>query len=264
MKVSTAHIKTNLATRLQLLKSALFRRHIYAAITNIAREHGLGYRGEYRDIVGNIQPLQFVRHIANRAPHDPKTQLDFPMELASAADFTPEGEPEFYNSEPTVSRFLAELVFAISPRCVVELGCFVGWTSAHLAYALSANDAAGRLYCVDASQKYLDVTVANLERIGLRDAATMVLGTSLDSKVLSSLPKNIDVLFIDTSHRYPDTLNEIKEYARRMAPGGYIVLHDSISWPGVRRSLVELSPSFQTLTFATESGNGVSVLFVPY
>jgi predicted O-methyltransferase YrrM len=158
-----------------------------------------------------------------------------------------------------VGGFLGQLVFYKKPAVVVELGCFVGWTSAHLAMAIHAN-ATGKLYCVDCEQNYLDVTLANLKRLGLDKAAALLLGTSMDTKVVSALPNKIDVLFIDTSHRYPDTLDEILFYAPRMAEGGYMVLHDSVSWAGVRRSIAEVAGRFRVLTFVTEKGNGVSVL----
>lgn len=140
------------------------------------------------------------------------------------------------------------------------MGCFVGWTSAHLALALKVNGWTGKLYCVDAERRHLDTALSNLQRLGLEHEASFLLGRSLDEAVLSALPGKIEVLFIDTSHQYPDTFNEIMTYAPRMAPGGCMVLHDSLSWPGVRRSLAEVAERFRVLTFATEMGNGVSVL----
>jgi predicted O-methyltransferase YrrM len=90
-----------------------------------------------------------------------------------------------------------------------------------------------------------------------------VQGLSLDSKVLSILPTKIDLLFIDTSHEYKDTLDEITAYLPRLVPGGMIALHDSISQDGVRRAIFDRWPDFETLTFATEFGNGMTVLRAP-
>jgi predicted O-methyltransferase YrrM len=78
--------------------------------------------------------------------------------------------------------------------------------------------------------------------------------------VLAALPPQADLIFLDTSHAYPDTLEEVLAYAPRLAPGGCLVMHDSISIAGVRRSLEELPDRFRRLTFATERGNGVTVL----
>jgi predicted O-methyltransferase YrrM len=158
-----------------------------------------------------------------------------------------------------VGRFLSRLVFYKKPAVVVEVGCLGGWTSAHLAMALQANGH-GKLYCVDCEQLHLDVTLANLKRLGLDGVATTLHGTSLDATVESALPKAIDVVFLDSSHRYPDTVEEIKLYSSRLAEGGCLVMHDTVSHPAVRRSVAEVARKFQILTFATERGDGVSVL----
>jgi predicted O-methyltransferase YrrM len=158
-----------------------------------------------------------------------------------------------------VGRFLSELVFYRKPAVVVELGCFVGWASAHLAMALQANDK-GKLYCVDCDQKNLDATMTNLKRLGLDEVTSPLLGKSAEPTVVAGLPNKIDILFIDTSHTYRDTLDEILLYCSRIGETGCMVLHDSISFPGVRRAISEMSGKFRILTFATESGNGISVL----
>jgi predicted O-methyltransferase YrrM len=41
------------------------------------------------------------------------------------------------------------------------------------------------------------------------------------------LPVAVDVLFIDTSHAYKQTLAELEMYAGRVRPGGKIILHDT-------------------------------------
>ena len=158
-----------------------------------------------------------------------------------------------------MGRFLSQLVFYRKPAVVVELGCFVGWTSAHVAMALQANGH-GKLYCVDCNQKHLDATVTNLKRLGLDGVTNSLLGKSTEATLVAGLPNKIDILFIDTSHMYRDTLDEILLYSARLGETGCMVLHDSISFPGVRRAIAEISGKFRILTFATESGNGVSVL----
>jgi len=55
-------------------------------------------------------------------------------------------------------------------------------------------------------------------------------------------------------------VREIDQYARRLAPGGCLALHDSIRWGGVRRAVREAADRFHTLTFATDDGNGLTVL----
>jgi hypothetical protein len=90
--------------------------------------------------------------------------------------------------------------------------------------------------------------------------AATLLGKSLGPAVVASLPNKIDSPFIDTSHTYRDTLDEILLYSSRVEEVGCMVLHDSVSFRSVRRAIAEMSGKFRVLTFATESSNGISVL----
>ena len=247
-------IRSNLRPRMRLLLNALSQRYIWSDVSAMAREHC-----NYNDVAGDVDPLSFAHAVfGNNEPFIPAPP-DFSKELGSASSFTPPGAPESFTSEPSVGRFLSHLVFYRKPTVVVELGCFVGWASAHLAMALQANGR-GRLYCVDCDQKYLDATVRNLKRLGLDGVTNALLGKSTEATLVAGLPNKIDILFIDTSHMYRDTLDEILLYSSRIGETGCMVLHDSISFPGVRRAIAEMSGKFRILTFATESGNGVSVL----
>jgi predicted O-methyltransferase YrrM len=247
-------IRSNLRPRVRLLLNVLSRRYIWSDVGAMAREHCT-----YNDVTGDVDPLSFARAVFGTneslvpAPPDVSDKLGLP------SSFTPPGAPEFFMSEPSVVRFLSHLVFYRKPAVVVELGCFVGWASAHLAVALQANGH-GKLYCVDCDQKNLDATMKNLKRLGVDEVTNPLLGKSTEPAVVAGLPNKIDILFIDTSHTYRDTLDEILLYSSRLAETGCMVLHDSISFPGVRRAISETSGKFRILTFATESGNGVSVL----
>jgi predicted O-methyltransferase YrrM len=246
-------IRHNIAPRLRLLRTALFRRFVYADVVAMAREYGL----DYKDVCADIEPFGFVRSLAAGTPAAPP---DFSAVIEPAETFTPPGAPPLFNSEPCVARFLGQLVFFRQARIVVELGCFAGWASAHMALALKTLGHGGRLYCVDYLQEYLDVTLANARRHGLGGIVTPVCGLSLEPSVLAALPEKIDVIFLDTSHSYPATRDEVLAYAPRLSPGGMLVLHDSVSASGVRQSVREVADRFRVLTFATEQGNGVTVL----
>jgi predicted O-methyltransferase YrrM len=246
-------LRNNVAPRLRLLHTALFRRFIYPDVVKVAEEYGLSYR----DIPANIEPFVFVRSLlmGNTAPPP-----DFAALIGPPADFTPPGAPFIFNSEPSVGRFLGQLTYYLKAQSVVELGCFVGWSSAHVALSLKACNHGGRIFCVDHMQGYLDVAMANLERHGLGGLAKPICGRSLDADVMAALPEKSDIVFIDTSHAYPATRDEILAYAPRLAPAGCLVLHDSINASGVRRSVQEVADRFNVMTFATEQSNGVTVL----
>src|SRR4029077_19090919 len=232
-------IRSNLRPRVRLLLNVLSRRYIWSDVGAMAREHCT-----YKDVAGDVDPLSFARAVfaANEAliPAPP----GFSKKLGPASSFTPPGAPASFTSEPSVGRFLSELVFYRKPAVVVELGCFVGWASAHLAMALQANGK-GKLYCVDCDQKNLEATVTNLKRLGLDGVTNTLLGKSMEPAVVAGLPNKIDILFIDTSHPSRESLDEILLYSSRVEEAGCMVLHDSISFPGVRRAIAEMSGKFR-------------------
>jgi predicted O-methyltransferase YrrM len=244
--------QSNIAPRLALMRTALARRFIYDDLVSMTRAYGM----DYQDLSANLGPIDLANRVFTADPAP-----DFSTLLGSPEAFTPNRAPSLFNSEPSVARFLAQLVFHRRAHTIIELGCFVGWTTAHLAAAMRATGVNGRIHALDYMQDYLDVMHGNLSRHQLDHLVSPIKGLSLDPHILAALPSAADIIFIDTSHAYPDTRDEILAYAPRLAPGGCIVLHDSISAPGVRRSIFELRDQFDMHTFATERSNGVTVLF---
>lgn len=63
---------------------------------------------------------------------------------------------------------------------------------------------------------------------------TFVCGDDMNPEVQEILPKEVDILFIDTSHEYEHTLNECRAYVPRVKPGGIALFHDThlMGWPG--------------------------------
>jgi predicted O-methyltransferase YrrM len=245
--------KNNLLPRLSLLRTALTRRFIYSDVVRMARSYGV----EYRDVTGDIEPFEFV---AAASACDGDLFGDFSSLQKDAALFSIEGVPDFTNSEPSVARFIAKLVFRLRAQTVIELGSFSGWTSVHIASALRLRNAGGQLYCVELHEKHIEALKRNLERYSLNSLVKVVRGNSLDEAVVDQLPSCADLIFLDTSHTYPATRDEILTYLPRLAPTGSFVLHDSISAVGVRKSLSEIPRDLRRLSFATEAGNGVTVL----
>jgi hypothetical protein len=51
----------------------------------------------------------------------------------------------------------------------------------------------------------------------------------------------VDLLFIDSSHQYEDTLEEFRVWEPVIRPGGFVVFHDyGRRWEGVTRAVDEL------------------------
>ncbi len=243
---------SSIPDRLRLLRTALTRRFIYADVVAMSERYGLSIR----DVCADVEPFELADLTQGGKPPG----LDF--SALREAEFTAtESYATGWSSEPTVGRFLARLTVARKARVVLELGCFVGWATAHIATALSRHVPDGRIHYLDHNPRYLSAATANLRRLGLDGLGVPHLGLSTDPRIQQSLPAKADIIFIDTSHDYEPTLQEIDHFGARLTPGGCLVLHDSLSAAGVRRAVHERRAAFRVATFATERSNGISVLW---
>ena len=204
----------------------------------------------YTDVPGEVDPFEVL---------DIPSQLSFDG-IPPPASFVKSGDPAFYLSEPNVSRFLARFVVQRNLKTIVELGCFVGWTTAHLALAADHLGGDAHVNAVDISDKNVRQAEANVS--GLRGSARVSFSCadSCSPTLLGRLPGEIDLVFIDSSHEYDFTLREIANYGPRLSPRGCIALHDSLSFGAVRRAIREVGQSYRRFTFATERSNGLTIL----
>lgn len=240
----------NLNYRMGLIKAALRGKKFWRKVDSTLLQ-GEPVPLSYRGIKGNVNPFDFVRQL------DGSFDVSAFSRIPSSAEFNRPGLPA-WSSEPGTSRFVGELAARMGAKTVIEIGSFVGYTSAHLAAALQTTG--GRLWCVDIAQNLIDVARENLSRLKMNDRVSFVCGLSQDPATFAALPEKADLIFIDSSHIYADTQQEISIFRKRIAPGGALVLHDSIYFEGVRRAVGEVQTEFETLTFASEGGWGVSVL----
>lgn len=244
-------IVSNLRTRARLLRAALTRRYVYREIVNLALEVG---NLPVTDVVGDLEPIELCARLGRGKPYVPPdfsriVPSDVIVESAATTSWT---------SEPATAQFIGRLAALMQAKVVFEIGCFTGYTTVHLAMALQPSD--GHIHYLDFDRSHLDTATKNLQRLGLHARATPYCGASVAPAVLAALPARADLIFIDTTHEYSDTVAEIAAYRQRLSPGGVIVLHDSIRFAGVRRAIAEVYESFGVLTFATERGNGLTVL----
>lgn len=142
-----------------------------------------------------------------------------------------------------------ELVDALQAEHVIELGSRSGVSTVAWLYGLLGTD--GRLTSVD-----LDPA----PEIGTWDHWTHVRGDDTDPALLASL-EPADIIFVDTSHHYVHTLQELNLYRWLVKPGGLLCGHDSeLMWPeGAPRADGPYPVKRAVKEFATE--NGYPVLF---
>lgn len=129
------------------------------------------------------------------------------------------------DTDSDINQHLAALLSAVidSPctaPTVLELGTRSGNSTAAFLHALQVRQA-GSLVSVDIDEA--DVPGDWFELPYWR----FVQGSDTDSRIIAQLPKQVDVLFIDTSHTYEHTLVELTVYMPRVKPGGVALFHDT-------------------------------------
>jgi predicted O-methyltransferase YrrM len=111
---------------------------------------------------------------------------------------------------------LVEMVIHGDARKVIELGTRTGVSTIAWLYALEQTG--GHLWSVDTDSQ---------PPIGDYPHWTFIQGDDESDAVLSQLPTEVDIVFVDTSHHYEHTLRELRLYRSQVRPGGLIVCHDT-------------------------------------
>lgn len=109
-----------------------------------------------------------------------------------------------------------DFVTLLDAKHVIELGSRSGVSTVAWLYALAGTG--GRLTSVD-----LDPAPA----IGEHEHWTHIQGDDLDPEITGELDM-ADIVFIDTSHLYEQTVQELNIYRHLVRPGGVLVLHDTM------------------------------------
>ncbi len=129
-----------------------------------------------------------------------------------------------------------QIALDLDAQKIIELGVRDGISTCAWLYALEQTG--GHLWSVDLTNNH-----------GPEPGWTFVVGNDLDPRVLELLPTDVDIVFIDTSHFYEHTRDELSAYLPKVRPGGRIVLHDSdLERPENSSS----EPPFPVLKAATE------------
>lgn len=113
----------------------------------------------------------------------------------------------------------ADACIELDAANVIELGVRTGVSTIGWLYGLASTG--GWLYSVDV-HPHKSPLVSDVS-----NGWTFVLGNDLDANVVSQLPDVVDIVFIDTSHTYDQTLAELALYVPRVREGGRVYLHDT-------------------------------------
>ena len=147
-------------------------------------------------------------------------------------------------------RFLKMLVEATSPRNILEIGTFTGYSAVCLAMALPGD---GHLDTLEINDELEDLILEGFRRAGVYGKVSLMIGDA--GKSLTGLRKEIledrtrpmyDLVYIDANKReYPEYYRLVFDIVKT---GGYI-LADNVLWDG-KVCLDPLPQDRQTLGIA--------------
>lgn len=129
--------------------------------------------------------------------------------------------------------FLTELVDAVKPTLVLELGVAAGASSAAILYALDRlpNPEGRTLRSADISPRcYFDPShpVGDaVQTMYPAHRATWELWTTHNARRLAELSTGADLAFIDGNHGHPWPVLDLLQLAPSLKPGSWVVLHDT-------------------------------------
>jgi predicted O-methyltransferase YrrM len=150
-------------------------------------------------------------------------------------------------------RLLYYLVMALEPKTVVELGTFLGASTAHLAAGLKA----GKVLSID---KYLYTSLNDVhETLSTFDFTCDIELCKADTFACEPhLPPNIDLLFMDAAHEYGSLILEFEQVRYKLA-NSHVLVIDDIFLQGIMQFVDEISQQ-RLFTIKLPFHNGVAIL----
>lgn len=166
--------------------------------------------------------------------HNRVLAAPFPPYDSRLSPFMDERGYEAYktNTGHTYYLYLARLVRELAPKRLVELGTDIGRASAFMMTQLPARS------------EFITVEIGSQVRTDLAACQgdprlKIVEGSSTDPLIYEPL-RDIDLLFIDTDHRYLQVAAEWEAYRNRLSKGAVVVFDDIHLNEGMERFWKEL------------------------
>ncbi len=155
---------------------------------------------------------------------------------------------------------LHRLIAETKPKCVIQIGTFIGYSAAIICDALRSNGE-GHLICIDPEIPHrsegnpVDIARLFFDQLGLDDFVTFRRGWStargchylgpqkrrqipvIGRTLIDDLPDGIDFAFIDGDHSTAYTLMDYHLIQENLNVGGTALFHDVYSWPTVAQAI---------------------------
>ena len=124
----------------------------------------------------------------------------------------------------TQGRFLSMISKIISPKNILEIGTYTGYSALCLAEGLQKD---GKLHTIDINEETIEIAKKYFNKSSYKNNIIQHLGNALD--LISSIDKQFQLVFIDADkENYSKYFDLIIE---KVSQGGYIIA-DNVLWSG--------------------------------
>jgi predicted O-methyltransferase YrrM len=200
-------------------------------------------------------------------------------DIIKEVDELPCSHPASVNID--VANCYYSLTKMIRPLLVVEIGCFIGFSTLHFAQALrelgfgemiSIDAFDGDVDAGDGQENRQKIALRYWRRAELENIVTYIKGYSTEvySQLKSKIKNKIDLLYIDGDHSPTGVFKDFDTYYDDVRVGGYVILHDiypSMCGEYGPRVLIDhlkarrlIPERLELLELPTRDGFGVAVL----
>jgi predicted O-methyltransferase YrrM len=136
-----------------------------------------------------------------------------------------------------VANYYYSLTKMLRPLLIVEIGCFIGFSTGHFAQALK-DLGFGRIISIDpfdwdvdagkGTQNRQEVAEHYRKKGGFEEIITYVKGYSTEvySELADQIRNRIDLLYIDGDHSVRGVFADFRTYFGDVRVGGHVILHD--------------------------------------
>jgi predicted O-methyltransferase YrrM len=200
-------------------------------------------------------------------------------EVIKEVDLLPCSHPASVNID--VANLYYSFTKMIRPLLVVEIGCFIGFSTLHFAQALR-EQAFGKIISIDAfdwdvetdkgEQNRQEVAEFYRKKSNMEDIITYIKGYSgqVYADIAKDIEKQIDLLYIDGDHSVKGAFEDFNTYYDDVRVGGYLILHDifpsmcGVNGPRVLIDTLKKSgnvpKNLDLIEMQTRDGFGISIL----
>lgn len=120
-----------------------------------------------------------------------------------------------------------EAITEVKPDFIIEAGTLHGGSAALWAMVLQQVNPAGRVITIDIED--LSQEARNLPIC--RERVEFIIGSSTDPKIVADITKRVAgkkvMVILDSDHRKPHVLNELKAYSPLVNVGSYLIVQDT-------------------------------------